>query len=930
MNAELWEKIKQIFDAAQEIEPAKRAKFLDKICAGDEDLRSEVERLLASFAEADSFMESPAAVEVASMFEEKKTLLANHTTGDLNAGKLIAGTVLANRYRIIGLLGKGGMGEVYKAEDIKLDQTVALKFLPEKLEKNEFALQRFIGEVRTARQVSHPNVCKVYDIGDISGKHFLSMEFVDGDDLSSLLRRIGRLPSDKATEISRQICFGLHAIHDAGILHRDLKPANVIIDSRGKARITDFGIAGLEEDISKEEIRVGTPAYMSPEQITGKEVTNKSDIYSLGLLLYEIFTGKQAFQAESLDELIKKHQTTQPANPSVFVGNIDPIVEKTINRCLEKSPDDRPKSALQVALALPGGNPLEAAIAAGETPSPAMVAAAPKKGALSPFAATACLASVVVLFAFLVLFSSKVNLHEIIPLDKSPEVLAERADSILKKIGYNNPPTDTAYDFSFDGSYRAFAEKDSSSANRWERLNTGQPVWLYFWYRSSPRYFEPWENADVNLSDPPMDVSGMTSVFLDVRGRLIRFEAIPPQTDEKTAEKTNTDWAILFTEAGLDIKNYKETESKWTPPGFADERKAWEGFHIDHPEIPMRVEAAGFNGKPVYFQIVAPWDKPARETQFTQTTAKKTSNIILTIAFFCALITAVFVARHNLKVGRGDTKGAFRLVLLIFSTITLAQMIAADHVPTLWGELAIFFQIASLALFIGALVWVFYIAVEPFVRRRWSELIISWSRLLAGDFRDPMVGRDILVGGILGLCHTSVIYLMNLMPRALGYDVQPVDGLDLETLMGMRGIMVSFLFAFALPTFYAVASPFLLLLLLAVLRKKWLAAIALWTFVFAANGLAFASRGPWVNWIGTFLIATITVISIARFGLLAHYSFFFFWILTFSIALTSDFSSWYSGATFFSFFVIMGLSIYCFHTSLAGQSVFHRKFFQEE
>ena len=168
------------------------------------------------------------------------------------------------------------MGEVYKAEDIKLDQTVALKFLPDKLEKNEDALRRFIGEVKTARQVSHANVCKVFDIGDIDGKHYLSMEFIDGDDLSQLFSRIGRLPSDKAAEISRQICFGLHAIHEAGILHRDLKPANIIIDSNGKASITDFGIAGFEEDVQGAESRVGTPAYMSPEQITGKEVTTRA------------------------------------------------------------------------------------------------------------------------------------------------------------------------------------------------------------------------------------------------------------------------------------------------------------------------------------------------------------------------------------------------------------------------------------------------------------------------------------------------------------------------------------------------------------------------------------------------------------------------------------------------------------------------------
>ena len=309
-----------------------------------------------------------------------------------NNGNFVAGTVLDERYRIIGLLGKGGMGEVYRAEDLKLNQVVALKFLPEKLEKNEDALNRFIGEVSTARQVSHPNVCKVYDIGDINGKHFISMEFIDGDDLSQLLRRIGRLPSDKAAEISRQICFGLHAIHDAGILHRDLKPANVIIDSNGKARNHGFWNCGNRSGYFKEEIRVGTPAYMSPEQITGKEVTTKSDIYSLGFLLYEIFTGKQAIQADSLDELLEKQKNTKPTNPSNFVENIEPIVEKTINRCLEKNPNDRPKSALQVAFALPGGNPLEAAIAAGETPSPEMVAAAPKKGALKPFVALGILA----------------------------------------------------------------------------------------------------------------------------------------------------------------------------------------------------------------------------------------------------------------------------------------------------------------------------------------------------------------------------------------------------------------------------------------------------------------------------------------------------------------------------------------------------------
>src|SRR6185295_7969138 len=216
---------------------------------------------------------------------------------------------------------------VYKAEDLKLSQTVALKFLPEHFADNLEARERFFGEVRTARQVSHPNVCRVFDIGEVDGSQFLSMEFIDGDDLSSLLRRIGRLPPDKALEISRQLCAGLHAVHEAGLLHRDLKPANVMIDGRGKARLTDFGLAGLESEL-KEGAIAGTPAYMSPEQITGQELTTKSDIYSLGLVLYEIFTGKRAFAGDTINELIRQHRTTTPTNPSEHLKEIDPLVEQ--------------------------------------------------------------------------------------------------------------------------------------------------------------------------------------------------------------------------------------------------------------------------------------------------------------------------------------------------------------------------------------------------------------------------------------------------------------------------------------------------------------------------------------------------------------------------------------------------------------------------
>ena len=928
MDAERWQKIKSLFDAAQELEPKQRAKFLDNACGADEDLRGEVEKLIRSFENAESFMESPAAAEVASFFEDKKTLIANQTTGELKNEKFVAGTILANRYRILELLGKGGMGEVFKAEDIKLNQTVALKFLPDNLEKNKSALERFHSEVRHARQVSHANVCRVFDIGEIDGRHFISMEFVDGDDLSSLLRRIGRLPSDKAIEISRQLCFGLAAIHEAGILHRDLKPANVIIDSKGKARITDFGIAGIETEIKGGEIRVGTPAYMSPEQIAGEAVSQKSDIYALGLVLYEIFTGKQTFQADSIEDLLQKQRTTTPTNPSEVLKEINPIVEQTILQCLEKDADERPKSALQVAMMLPGGNPLEAAIAAGETPSPEMVAAAPKKGSLKPAVALACLSAVVLLFAFIVLFAGKVKESEWIPLEKSPEVLAERADSILKKIGYTNTPVDIDYGIG-DNTRAYYNYAADESADRWDRMRSGQPAVIYFWHRTSPRYLEPLQTETVFLNDPPNDVAGMTEVFLDTRGRLLELNVVPPQVIDKTTPKGEVDWAMLFTEAGLDIRNYRQTESNWTSPVFADASFSWEGAHVDHAEIPVHIEAAAYQGKPVYFQIVAPWDKPLRQEETFASAAVRAAGVILILVFLSVVVVGIFLARRNFRQGRSDTKGAFKVSLFTFLISLTASLLVADHIPSLFRELPILFTIVGDSLFYAALIGLIYFALEPYVRRRWSSLIISWSRLLAGDWRDPLVGRDILVGGMLGVAHTFVIYLMFLFPHWLGITTMPNPGTNISYIESFKYLWANSLMSSVGGIFIAFGMMLFLVLLVTIFRKQWLAKVVFGTLNFSIIVLAFGSQVHWTGWIGTALIATNIVICIGRFGLLAMISFQVFFDLSFHNALSANPSSWYFGNTIFAAVVILGLAIYGFYISTAGQKVFEAKFLKD-
>src|SRR3954453_19840990 len=298
-------------------------------------------------------------------------------------GRFLPGALLGGRYRIIGLLGRGGMGEVYRATDLALGQTVALKFLPEEAGRNPRLLERFPGEARAARLVSHPNVCRVFDIGEIDGSPFISMEYVDGEDLASLLTRIGRLPSDKALEAGRKLCAGLAAAHDRGVIHRDLKPQNIMINKRGDVVIMDFGLAAIADQLTGPEVRNGTPAYMAPEQLRGAAVTHRSDVYALGLVLYELFTGKRPYEAKTLQHLIDLQESVHLTSMTSIANDVDPAVERIIRRCLDPDPLNRPSTALAVSASLPGGDPLAAALAAGETPSPEMVASAGKAAGLA-------------------------------------------------------------------------------------------------------------------------------------------------------------------------------------------------------------------------------------------------------------------------------------------------------------------------------------------------------------------------------------------------------------------------------------------------------------------------------------------------------------------------------------------------------------------
>jgi serine/threonine-protein kinase len=843
-------------------------------------------------------------------------------------GRFAPGQVLGERYRIIGLLGRGGMGEVYRADDLKLGQAVALKFLPEspavpgQAESDATALaDRFRTEVRNARQVSHPNVCRVYDIGELEGRLFLSMEYVDGEDLATLLKRIGRLPPAKALEIARQLCAGLAAAHDKGVLHRDLKPSNIMIDGQGHARITDFGLAVRPEDELAEGRIVGTPAYMSPEQLAGRAATVKSDLYALGLVLYEIFTGKKAFEAATLAELKRKHAQETPTAPSSHIADVDPAAERVILRCLEKDPRQRPASALVVAAGLPGGDPLAAALAAGETPSPELVAAAGETEGLDPRVAVAFLACVIIELVVACVLANKVQITNIVPLQNPPDALTAKARELAQQFGYTAQPVDSASGLIYDDDYLRYIEDHDKSRDRWDQLKSGNPSAIEFWYRESPRYLdaERFFGGRILPDDPARDASGMTYAVLAPSGRLEYFEAVPPQVDSAKGAAPAADWAALFKAAGLDMAQFKPTEPEWMPPQGSDTRAAWTGAAPGRAGVSLRVEAAAYRGKPVYFQLAWPWTRPERMQPYQMTAQQRVGVPVLLALLLAILMGAVFLARRNLRLGRGDRRGAFRLAVFVLVILMLDWGITYHHVPTA-AEGRLFVMGAGIWLFAAAFIWLLYIGLEPYVRRRWPNSIISWSRVLAGQFRDPLVGRDVLIGVALGVGMCLIELLENFAEGWFGrFPPEPLTPY-LSPLLGGREMIGQSLRLTSSELSSALAFFFLLFLLRLLLHKDWLAAVV-FVLIFVA---IFALPGNYPLVDAVFLTATFgsVIFTLMRFGLFPLVAFFIASDALADFPHTTHLSAWYAGPTYLSVLFVLALAIYGFRVSLAGRPVF--------
>ncbi|MEK7830822.1 MAG: serine/threonine-protein kinase, partial [Acidobacteriota bacterium] len=346
MTPERWQQIEELYHAALELDPAARADFLAQACGGDAELRRETVSLLASHDQAASFIESSPDDFVAGMMAEDQS-------------RTMIGRTLGH-YRISSLLGAGGMGEVYKARDLRLDRDVAVKILPEHLATDAEALRRFEREAKAVAALSHPNILSIFDFGTEDGLSYAVMELLEGETLRGRLQR-GAMGWREAVNVGSAVADGLSAAHAKNIIHRDLKPENLFLTGEGQIKILDFGIARVKRtvkpdsetltspsDTTRPGLVMGTLGYMSPEQVRGKAVEAPSDIFSLGCVLYEMVAGERPFAGETGAEVIAAILKEDPPRLAESVKDVPPELERIINHCLEKQPEQRFQSAREL------------------------------------------------------------------------------------------------------------------------------------------------------------------------------------------------------------------------------------------------------------------------------------------------------------------------------------------------------------------------------------------------------------------------------------------------------------------------------------------------------------------------------------------------------------------------------------------------------
>jgi hypothetical protein len=413
----------------------------------------------------------------------------------------------------------------------------------------------------------------------------------------------------------------------------------------------------------------------------------------------------------------------------------------------------------------------------------------------------------------------------------------------------------------------------------------------------------------------------MINLILDAQGRLTYLQAIPKEVEPHPPPAQPVDWKPLFVAAGLDPRQFHVTEPTWLSLAAFDERAAWVGSWPGS-DFPLRIEAAAWRGKPVFFNLIGPWTTPDRSHYENQRSGQHASEIIEVILAILLLAAGALVARQNYLKGKSDVRGAFRLASAVF-VINMALWVCANHfIPTL-DTLARVILALSTSLFLSAAIWMLYVALEPYVRRNWPQAIISWSRLLTGKLRDPLVGRDILWGILLGVVWTLIVEAGFLVLKREGATPQLAQS---ELLMGTRQVLALWLSKIVQSIIGTLQFFFVLFLLRVILRNRWLALICFIGIFTMQNTLR--SDHPHLIWPFWLIVYSLAAGAVSRFGIMVLASAVFTANVLLNVPYSLDFSNWYTAHAAAILIAFVAIALFGFYTSLGGQKLWKDELFE--